>query len=117
MISQSRSFGDGGYLDNKPFSYATEALLRRRADQPVDRKLIYIDPSPEYPQNVNPGGKPDAFQNVLAALLSIPRYEPIREDLEKVVERNQLIQRVNRIIGCINLIPILDKKGGQGLAE
>jgi patatin-related protein len=106
----SRSFGDGGYLDNKPFSYATEALLRRRADQPVDRKLIYIDPSPEHPTSVNPGERPDAFENVMAALLSIPRYEPIREDLEKVVERNQLIQRVNRIINSINLVPVLDKR-------
>ncbi|CAG1000124.1 partial putative membrane protein, partial [Anaerolineales bacterium] len=109
-----RSFGDGGYLDNKPFSYATEALLRRRADQLIDRKLIYIDPSPEYPQNVDASEKPDAFQNVMAALLSIPRYEPIREDLEKVVERNQLIQRVNRIIGSINLVSVLDKRDVKG---
>jgi patatin-related protein len=104
----ARSFGDGGYLDNKPFSYATEALLRRRADQPVDRKLIYIDPSPEHPQNVKAGEKPDAFQNVLAALLSIPRYEPIREDLERVIERNQLIHRVNNFIDQIN--PVLTDK-------
>ena len=26
-----RSFGDGGYLDNKPFTYATETLARRYA--------------------------------------------------------------------------------------
>jgi patatin-related protein len=105
-----RSFGDGGYLDNKPFSYATEALLRRRADRVVDRKLIYIDPSPEHPANTNIDQKPDAFQNVLAALLSIPRYEPVREDLEKVIERNQLIQRVNNIISQIDLAPVLNGK-------
>ena len=100
-----RSFGDGGYLDNKPFSYATEALLRRRADRLVDRKLIYIDPSPEHPKDIKADEKPDAFQNVLAALLSIPRYEPIREDLEKVVERNQLIQRVNKIVSRFSYVP------------
>ncbi len=104
-----RSFGDGGYLDNKPFSYATESLLRRRADRPVDRKLIYIDPSPEHPKDVSVEAKPDAFQNVLAALLSIPRYEPIREDLEKVVERNQLIQRVNNIVSRFKYIPRVEK--------
>ncbi|MBL8062529.1 MAG: patatin-like protein [Anaerolineales bacterium] len=106
-----RSFGDGGYIDNKPFSYATEALLRRRADQPVDRKLIYIDPSPEHP-DTSPnaeGERPDALQNVLAALLSIPRYEPIREDLEKVIERNRLIQRVNEVISHIDFVPRLKK--------
>jgi len=42
----TRSFGDGGYLDNKPFTYATECLLRRKTEFPVDRKLIYIEPSP-----------------------------------------------------------------------
>jgi patatin-related protein len=112
-----RSFGDGGYLDNKPFSYATEALLRRRADRVVDRKLIYIDPSPEHPTSANIDQKPDAFQNVLAALLSIPRYEPIREDLEKVIERNQLIQRVNNIISQINLAPVLKGKDKMNLKD
>ena len=33
------AFADGGYLDNKPFSYATEALRSRRADVPVTRVL------------------------------------------------------------------------------
>jgi len=32
-----RSFGDGGYLDNKPFTYATETLARRYSALPVDR--------------------------------------------------------------------------------
>src|SRR5262249_52481956 len=35
----ARAFGDGGYLDNKPFTYATETLARRYAALPVDRKL------------------------------------------------------------------------------
>lgn len=45
-----RSFADGGYLDNKPFSYATSTLMRRTPTVPVDRKLIYIEPSPEHPR-------------------------------------------------------------------
>ena len=101
-----RSFGDGGYIDNKPFSYATEVLLRRRADHPIDRKLIYIDPSPEHPQiDFEHSEKPDAIQNVMAALMSIPRYEPIREDLEKVIERNRLIHRVNETISNVDFVP------------
>ncbi len=90
-----RSFGDGGYLDNKPFSYITDGLLLRRAERPVDRKLIYIDPTPEHP--IPKDEKPDAVENALAALTNIPRYEPIREDLERVLERNRLIRRINRI--------------------
>ncbi len=94
-----RSFGDGGYLDNKPFSYATEMLMQRQSDVPVDRKLIYIEPSPAHPED-RPAGleKPNALQNVKAAVLDLPTYETIREDLQRVLERNQLIMRVNKII-------------------
>jgi patatin-related protein len=99
---EMRAFGDGGYLDNKPFSYATELLMRRDASVPVDRKLIYIEPSPEHPEDEQIRNyTPDAIQNVKAALLDLPSYETIREDLELVIERNRLIQRVNRISGLI----------------
>jgi hypothetical protein len=93
-----RSFGDGGYLDNKPFSYVTETLLRRRADLPVDRKLIYIEPAPEHPAEKDVDVRPDALQNVAAALLTLPRYETIREDLGLILERNQTIRRVGAIM-------------------
>ncbi len=94
-----RAFGDGGYLDNKPFTYAIETLTRRQASVPVTRKLIYVEPSPEHPEDtVDVERKPNAIENVLYALLTLPRYETIREDLQRVVERNRLIQRVNAII-------------------
>ena len=99
---EQRAFGDGGYLDNKPFSYATELLMRRDASVPVDRKLVYIEPSPDHPEDEQIRNyKPDAIQNAKAALLDLPSYETIREDLELVIERNRLIQRVNRISGLI----------------
>jgi patatin-related protein len=98
-----RAFGDGGYLDNKPFSYATEALMNRNADVPVDRKLIYIEPSPEHPEDdVERDRKPDAVENVMSALLTLPRYETIREDLERVQERNRLIDRINSITSGVD---------------
>ncbi len=98
-----RAFGDGGYLDNKPFSYATETLMHRNADVPVDRKLIYIEPSPEHPEDdVEREQKPDAIENVMSALLTLPRYETIREDLERVKDRNRLIDRVNAIIAGVD---------------
>ena len=97
-----RSFGDGGYLDNKPFTYATSALMRRHAGVPVDRKLIYIEPSPEHPQDQRESEqKPDAIANVTAAVLTLPRYETVREDLERIIERNRMIERVNRVINGV----------------
>src|ERR1051326_4238303 len=94
-----RSFADGGDLDNKPFSFVIDTLSRRVADVPVQRKLIYIEPSPDHPEDeVDIARKPDFLENVLDALSSLPRYETIREDLQRVVERNRLIIRLNRII-------------------
>jgi patatin-related protein len=94
----TRSYGDGGILDNKPFSFATETLLRRDAPVVVDRKLIYIEPSPEHPEDEPPRvGRYQALENVKAALLDLPGYETIREDLTRVMDRNELIKRVNRI--------------------
>ncbi|MGQ0761202.1 MAG: patatin-like protein [Acidobacteriota bacterium] len=96
-----RSFADGGYLDNKPFSYATSTLTRRTPTVPVDRKLIYVEPSPEHPEReVQPNEPPDAIQNVMAAL-DLPRYETIREDIQAVLDRNRLIERVNRLTRVI----------------
>ncbi|MEN3328141.1 MAG: hypothetical protein V7638_2948 [Acidobacteriota bacterium] len=98
----TRSYTDGGVLDNKPFSFATETLLRRDAPVAVDRKLIYIEPSPEHPEDEPPRTERyQALENVKAALLDLPSYETIREDLERVMDRNELIQRVNRITYAI----------------
>jgi len=40
-------FVDGGVLDNRPFSYTIKEMYYRTANRPVDRKLFYIDPSPD----------------------------------------------------------------------
>jgi patatin-related protein len=56
---RDEAFGDGGYLDNKPFTWATQAIARRRADLPVDRRLIYVEPDPGSLQpRVHPPGRP-----------------------------------------------------------
>lgn len=92
-----RAFGDGGYLDNKPFTYAIEAMAGHRATLPVDRKLMYVEPSPEEPpMDGGVAPPPNALENGLVAL-SLARYETIREDLQRILERNRLISRVERI--------------------
>ncbi len=94
----NRFFGDGGYLDNKPFSYAIDALVGRQANLPIDRKLIYIEPAPQHPEEVpETSAKPDALENVQAAVLTLPRYETIREDLQRVLQRNAMVERIMRI--------------------
>ncbi|HEX5780989.1 MAG TPA: patatin-like protein, partial [Solirubrobacteraceae bacterium] len=99
------AFADGGYLDNKPFSYATEALRSRRADVPVTRKLVYIEP---HPVTVSTGEKqwtdergterdrPDVIGNVTAAM-SLPSHETIREDVAAVARRNITVERLQEL--------------------
>jgi patatin-related protein len=91
-------FADGGYLDNKPFSYATDALRRRRADVPVVRRLLYIEPDPASPAAREPAERkrPDPYQN-LGDMFSLPRFEPIRQDIEAVAGRNGAVMRLRRI--------------------
>jgi patatin-related protein len=97
-----RSFGDGGYLNNAPFSYAVDTLLTREADVPVHRKLLYVEPSPEHPEEQpEPTEKPDAIENSIAALVTIPGYQTIRNDLTRVLDRNSAVTRVQKTISEI----------------
>ncbi len=93
---QTRAFGDGGYLDNKPFSYAVQALCERFSHVPVQRKLLYVEPDPEAIDAAQElrTSTPDAVSNSMAALVSIPFYETIREDLLSILARNRRIERV-----------------------
>jgi patatin-related protein len=92
-------FVDGGTLDNKPFSFVVGELPLRHADTFVDRKLLYIEPSPEQPEFKNaPEKRPQIVGNALAALSTLPRYETIVEDLTRLLERNRLVERVGHIM-------------------
>src|SRR5262249_42004477 len=59
--------------------------------------LLYVEPAPEPlgAEDRRGGDAPvDALQNVEAAVLTLPRYETIREDLQRVLARNRLVARV-----------------------
>ena len=98
----TRYFGDGGYLDNKPFTHAIQALSQRGSELPVARKLMYIEPSPDEPAGNRPATPPSLFRNTMDALLTLPREETIREDLQRVLERNRLIGRVQEITSHVD---------------
>ena len=98
----ARCFGDGGYLDNKPFTHAIQALSQRSTDLPVTRKLMYVEPSPDQPDSNQPAAPPNFLRNTLDALVTLPREETIREDLQRVIERNRLIERVQEITSHVD---------------
>ncbi len=114
-VFTKRSFADGGYLDNKPFSYAINAITSRSSGVPIDRKLIYIEPSPDVePDPCTVEGPPNAVENV-GKVFSLAIYETIQEDLRRVIDRNRLIERVNRILkGTTD--DFLKKEGGPETA-
>ena len=92
----TRAFGDGGYLDNKPFSHATAMLMRRQFEPAVTRKLLYVEPSPEHPElDPKERKRPDFAQNIRAAVVDLPRKETIREDIERLQERNAMLRRMD----------------------
>ena len=88
LAETGRTFIDGGFLDNKPFSHAVEALSQRIGELPAVRKLVYIEPSPDVPSGNSTGW---------LAALRLRGDQTIREDLERVIERNHLIERVHEL--------------------
>jgi patatin-related protein len=94
-------FADGGYLDNKPFSYAIDSLRKRRSDRIVERKLLYVEPDPSAPPEARPDDElyqaPNALQNAFLAAHKLPRSETIREDIERVRSQNRVVERVREL--------------------
>ncbi len=92
-----REFSDGGYLDNRPFGYAIDAIHARQADCPIERKLLFIDPSPESKEGIESQKEISFVKNGLLAF-TLPRYETIREELNDLQKRNDWIKRVRHIL-------------------
>ena len=86
-------FIDGGVLDNKPFTHASRVIFYRSADRPVDRKLFYVEPDPETLHNIE-REQPQPESVALAALVTIPSYETISNDLEAIRARNRTVSRL-----------------------
>lgn len=75
---------DGSVLVNAPFADAMSVLRDRPATREVDRRFVYIDPTPDH---VGPGMRSDArlpgfFPVIFGSLSAIPREQPIRDNLE-----------------------------------
>ncbi len=102
-----RDFGDGGYLDNRPFTYATKTLSERVADLPVIRKLFYVEPDP-IDVKTKSGDQPPNFVEHALAAFSLPSIDSIRDDIEVVRQRNEVIDRLSRIIDHVERVFVKD---------
>lgn len=91
---------DGAVLVNAPFGAALDALQGRASQREVDRRFVYIDPRPD--RGRTPGGAETAkvgfFGAIFGALSTIPREQPIRDDLERIEQQSRDARRLKRIV-------------------
>ena len=93
-------FVDGGVLDNFPFKPAIEAIAAKPAATYVDRRLVFIEPDPGEVQEApsGPYEPPGLSRTIVGGYASIPRKEPILDDLLSLAGRNENVLRVRDVI-------------------
>lgn len=99
---------DGAVLVNKPFDGAIRALQGRPAQREVDRRFVYIDPRPDRVGSLrdNQGEAVGFFGAIFGSLSTIPREQPIRDNLENLERQSREADRLRRMV--IALRPEVD---------
>ena len=95
---EDRELADGGYLDNKPFDLAIGALTFRASPLPHSRKLLFLDPFPEAARDEATQPHFNFVQNAMAAATTLPRYQTIRQGIERVQGSNFTQQRLGSVL-------------------
>jgi len=90
---------DGSVLVNKPFEGAIAALRGRPAQREVDRRFVYVDPRPDRSSALRELEKKPVgfFSAIFGSLSTIPREQPIRDNLEALEEQSREALRLRRI--------------------
>ena len=92
-------FVDGGVLDNKPFGWTIDTITTSRpAESEVDRRVLYLEPDPGGMATSQGGEDPETLAAALGALTTIPRSEPILDDLLRVQDHNERVRRMQDVI-------------------
>ena len=94
---------DGSVLVNRPFAGAIDALAGRPAQREVDRRFVYIDPRPDRIGSMKErAGRPVGFfAAIFGSLSTIPREQPIRDNLEVLEQQSQRARRLGRIVRAL----------------
>jgi patatin-related protein len=93
-----RYFVDGGIVNNKPFGAVLEALNHRPADRQVHRQLLYIEPDPNLQEVPGTGSELGYLATLHAAVSTIPRNQPILDELNAIVAQDARVQINRRLI-------------------
>lgn len=93
---------DGAVLVNRPFAQAIGVLRDRPARREVDRRFVYIDPSPDHMRIAPAGGRTVGFFSaIFGSLSSIPREQPIRDNLETLEQQSRQRARLRTIVEAL----------------
>ena len=101
--TQNVSLIDGSVLVNKPFGGAMAALRGRPAQREVDRRFVYVDPRPDRvgPAEIAEQGKVGFFSAIFGSLSTLPREQPIRDNLEQLEQQSKEAERLSRILAAL----------------
>ncbi|MFM2302325.1 MAG: hypothetical protein RLZZ84_2061 [Pseudomonadota bacterium] len=94
---------DGSVLVNAPFSEAMSVLRDRPAQREVDRRFLYIDPHPDEVggQRKSDPRLPGFFSVIAGSLSSIPREQPVRDNLEVIERRSRELETLKRVLDTL----------------
>lgn len=94
---------DGSVLVNAPFGAALDALKGRPAQREVDRRFVYIDPRPDrFGNAAKPERKPVGFFGaIFGSISTIPREQPIRDNLEQLEEQSREAETLQRMVAML----------------
>lgn len=91
---------DGSVLVNAPFADAMRVLRDRPAQREVDRRFVYVDPRPDRVggQRRDDPRPPGFFSAIFGSLSSIPREQPVRDNLETLQKQSAEMARLRSIV-------------------
>ncbi|MCB2078328.1 MAG: patatin-like protein [Novosphingobium sp.] len=94
---------DGSVLVNAPFADAIGVLRNRPAHREVDRRFVYIDPRPDRVGGTSRDDpKPPGFFSVIfGSLSSIPREQPVRDNLEELGRQSAEMVNLRNIVRAL----------------
>ncbi|WP_156839480.1 patatin-like protein [Novosphingobium aquimarinum] len=96
---------DGSVLVNAPFADAIAVLRDRPAHREVDRRFVYIDPVPKSPAETDAAPAaarvPGFFSTIFGSLSSIPRTQPIHDNLEALERKSEEVAMLRSVIDAV----------------
>ncbi|MEQ1497085.1 MAG: patatin-like protein [Novosphingobium sp.] len=94
---------DGSVLVNAPFSEAMAVLRDRPAQREVDRRFVYIDPHPDEVGGIRHSDPraPGFFSVIFGSLSSIPREQPIRDNLDAIAAASRQSAELKGIVDAL----------------